>query len=62
MPDKILSARVIKKRNHPYSPVIRAEKGQKPPFPKMPGLEDKPSDDVLDDNFDKLEFIRKHLP
>lgn len=62
MPDKILSARVVRKRNHEYSPVIKAKKGQRPPFPKMPGLEDKPTDNLLDDNWDKMEFIRKHQP
>lgn len=61
MPDKILSARVVKKRNHPYSPVIKPEKGQLPPFPKMPGMEDKPGS-ILDDNWDVLEEIRKGLP
>lgn len=61
MPDKILSARVVKKRNHAYSPVITPEKGQLPPFPKMPGMEDKPGD-ILSDNWDVLEEIRKGLP
>lgn len=61
MPDKILSARVLKKRNHPYSPIMIPNKGQLPPFPKMPGLEDKPGD-ILSENWDPKKEIEQGMP
>ena len=58
MPDKILSAKVIRKRRHPYSPYgIMPERNQRPPWPKMPGEEDKPGTG-LSDNWDPNEEIR----
>lgn len=62
MPDKILSASVVRKRNHAYSPVIyKYAPNQRPPFPKMPGMEDKPGD-IYSDNWDPLEEIRRGMP
>lgn len=66
MPDKILSAKVSRnpRRKH-YSPValIPARKPclQKPPWPKMPGEEDKPGIG-LSDNWDRDEEIRRGTP
>lgn len=62
MPDKILSAKVIRKRRHPYSPYgIMPERNQNPPWPKMPGEEDKPGTG-LSDNWDPNEEIRLGTP
>ncbi len=62
MPDKILSATVLRKRNHKYSPVnITPDKYQLPPFPKMPGLEDKPGD-ITSENWSVEEEIRRGSP
>ncbi len=66
MPDKILSAKVSRNplRKH-YSPVkiMPAKKPceQKPPWPKMPGEEDKPGIG-LSDNWDRDEEIRRGTP
>jgi len=66
MPDKILSAKVSRnpRRKH-YSPValMPAQKPceQKPPWPKMPGEEDKPGIG-LSDNWDRDEEIRRGTP
>lgn len=62
MPDKIISARVLRKRAHPYSPYgIMPCRSQKPPWPKMPGEEDKPGTG-LSDNWDAEEEIRQGTP
>ncbi|MDO4570557.1 MAG: peptidylprolyl isomerase [Planctomycetia bacterium] len=61
MPDKILSAYVVRKRNHEYSPRLKPDKNQRPPFPKMPGQEDKPSD-ILGDNWDVFDEIQRGMP
>lgn len=62
MPDKILSAKVVRKRRHPYSPYgIMPCRNQKPPWPKMPGEEDKPGIG-LSDNWDPNEEIRLGTP
>lgn len=62
MPDKILSAKVIRKRRHPYSPYgLIPARNQKPPWPKMPGEEDQPGIG-LSDNWDPNEEIRQGTP
>lgn len=62
MPDKILSAKVVRKRRHPYSPYgIMPQRNQKPPWPKMPGEEIKPGIG-LSDNWDANEEIRQGTP
>lgn len=62
MPDKILEATVLYKRDHKYSPVnITPDKYQLPPFPKMPGMEDKPGD-IHSDNWSVEEEIKKGMP
>jgi len=59
MPDKILSAEVLRKRDHKYSPKdFKPERNQLPPFPKMPGMEDQPGD-IKSDNWDLLMEIMK---
>ncbi len=62
MPDKILSAKVTRKRSHPYSPYgLIPARNQRPPWPKMPGEEDKPGIG-LSDNWDPNEEIRQGTP